>query len=642
MKKRLFLMLLFGIFISTVNAAIKLPRLISSGMVLQRNVPLNIWGWANAGEQVAVMFNNRTFQTITAADGKWEISLPAHAAGGPFNMHIKGENELLIKDVLVGDVWLCSGQSNMEQSMSGRLKYRYAQEIAHDSFPFIRHFLVPDNYAFDKPWNDFPMGNWVSATPSHLQGFTAVGYFFAKSLYQQYNVPIGIINAAMGGTPAEAWISENALQFFPNAWNELQQFKNASYVAGLEQKEQLALRQWNAALTQADEGLKNNWLHAAINHEWNSVIVPGYWNESVLGKLPGVVWCKKEIEVPASMTEQSARLELGRMIDADSVFVNGVFVGNTTYQYPARRYELPANVLRIGRNEITIRVQCNGKAGGFVPDKVYQLTTPHDTIELKGEWKCRIGTTALQSAPTVTPVRWKPGGLYNAMIAPLQRFALKGVVWYQGESNASAFQQYGSLMKALINDWRNTFNQSGLPFLLVQLPSFMEPADTVQLRSEWAGLRQQQLNLRSIAQTAMVVTIDLGEWNDIHPENKADVGMRLALQARKNFYQEKHLVATGPLIQKAIRKKKNIMLQFESTGSGLLFNGNDSPHFFVQSKSGTMTKATAFIVGRKVVLTGIDVNNAQKVFYAYADNPTGAVLYNKEGLPASPFQIELQ
>lgn len=635
-------MLLFGIFISTVNAAIKLPRLISSGMVLQRNVPLNIWGWANAGEQVTVMFNNRTFQTITAADGKWEISLPAHAAGGPFNMHIRGENELLIKDVLVGDVWLCSGQSNMEQSMSGRLKYRYAQEISHDSFPLIRHFLVPDNYAFDKPWNDFPTGKWVSATPFHLQEFSAVGYFFAKSLYQQHKVPIGIINAAMGGTPAEAWISENALQAFPNAWSELQQFKNASYVAGVEQKEQLASRQWNAALTQADEGLKNNWLHAAINHEWNSLVVPGYWNESMLGKLPGVVWCKKEIEVPVSMLAQSAKLELGRMIDADSVFVNGVFVGNTTYQYPARRYELPANVLRIGRNEITIRVQCNGKSGGFVPDKVYQLTTPHDTIELKGEWKCRIGTTALQPAPTVTQVRWKPGGLYNAMIAPLQRYALKGVVWYQGESNATAFQQYGSLMKALINDWRNTFNQSGLPFLLVQLPSFMEPADTVQLRSEWAGLRQQQLNLRSIAQTAMVVTIDLGEWNDIHPENKADVGMRLALQARKNFYQEKHLVATGPLIQNAIRKKKNIMLQFESTGSGLLFNGNASPHFFVQCKSGTITKATASIVGRKVVLTGVDVNNAQKVFYAYADNPTGAVLYNKEGLPASPFQIELQ
>ncbi|WP_333800871.1 sialate O-acetylesterase [Phnomibacter sp.] len=557
-------------------------------------------------------------------------------------MYIKGENEILIKDVLVGDVWLCIGQSNMEQSMSGRLKYRYAQEIAHDSFPFIRHFLVPDNYAFDRPWNDFPTGNWVSATPSHLQEFTAVGYSFAKSLYQQYNVPVGIINAAMGGTPAEAWISENALQSFPNAWNELQQFKNASYVSGLEQKEQLALRQWNEALTQADEGLKNNWQHAAINHEWNTVIVPGYWHEIMPGKLPGVVWCKKEIEVPASMMAQPSKLELGRMIDADSVFVNGLFVGNTTYQYPARRYELPANVLRIGRNEITIRVHCNGKLGGFVPDKVYQLTTAYDTIELNGEWKYRIGATASQPAPPVTQVRWKPGGLYNAMIAPLQRYGLKGVVWYQGESNASAFEQYGLLMKALIHDWRNTFNHNRLPFLIVQLPNFMEAADTVQLRSEWAGLRQQQLNLRSIAQTAMVVTIDLGEWNDIHPENKADVGIRLALQARKNFYQEKHLVATGPLIQKAIRKKKNIRLQFESTGSGLLFNGNDSPHFFVQSKSGTITKATASIVGRKVVLTGVDVNNAQKVFYAYADNPTGAVLYNKEGLPASPFQIELQ
>jgi Domain of unknown function (DUF303). len=233
-------------------------------------------------------------------------------------------------------------------------------------------------------------------------------------------------------------------------------------------------------------------------------------------------------------------------------------------------------------------VHCNGKLGGFVPDKVYQLTTAYDTIELNGEWKYRIGATASQPAPPVTQVRWKPGGLYNAMIAPLQRYGLKGVVWYQGESNASAFEQYGLLMKALIHDWRNTFNHNRLPFLIVQLPNFMEAADTVQLRSEWAGLRQQQLNLRSIAQTAMVVTIDLGEWNDIHPENKADVGIRLALQARKNFYQEKHLVATGPLIQKAIRKKKNIRLQFESTGSGLLFNGNDSPHFFVQSKSGTI------------------------------------------------------
>lgn len=283
-------------------------------------------------------------------------------------------------------------------------------------------------------------------------------------------------------------------------------------------------------------------MQAKPDTTWKQLIIPGYWADTD-SNFNGVVWFKKEIDVPRQMTGKPAKIEMGRIVDADSVFINGSFVGSTGYMYPPRRYEFDETILKPGKNEIMIRVVNNGGKGGFVLDKVYEITTTTDTINLKGPWLYKVGTT-MPPTPATTFIRWKPVGLYNAMIAPLTNYAVKGFVWYQGESNTGKPAEYGALMETLIGDWRHQWQQGNLPFLYVQLPNFMEAKDQPG-ESNWASFRQQQLNTLKVPNTAMAVAIDLGEWNDIHPENKLDVARRLALLARKLAYGEKTWLPRG-------------------------------------------------------------------------------------------------
>jgi sialate O-acetylesterase len=355
-----------------------------------------------------------------------------------------------------------------------------------------------------------------------------------------------------------------------------------------------------------------------------------------LGNVNGAVWFRKKIQVPASMIGKEAKLEMGRIVDADSVFVNDQFVGNTSYQYPPRRYELAKNQLHEGENEITIKVINNSGRGGFVLDKKYELTTKNDTINLQGEWKYKLGIAAT-SLPGETFVRWKPIGLYNAMIAPLTNYGIKGFLWYQGEANTSNPSNYEMLMQTLIADWRAKWNNNNLPFLYVQLPNFMEP-NKMPVESNWASFRQQQFNIMKVPNTGMAVAIDLGDWNDIHPENKLDVGHRLALLARKNIYNEKNIVAQGPLYKSMIIDKGKCIVAFTDIGSGLILNaGNKLNQFQIAGADKVFKWAKAEIINNQVVVWDEAMNNPMYVRYAWGDNPVGANLYNKEGLPASPF-----
>ncbi|RZL14328.1 MAG: sialate O-acetylesterase, partial [Pedobacter sp.] len=351
-----------------------------------------------------------------------------------------------------------------------------------------------------------------------------------------------------------------AIKNFPQLEKEQLKFKDDQLIKQIESSDQAASNAWYAQLNASDEGLKNNWKNNINDDNWAEMNIPGYWSNEPIGKVNGVVWFKKEIDVPQNMLGKPAKLLLGRIVDADSVFINGNFVGTTSYQYPPRRYLFNAGVLKAGKNTVIVRIVNNSGNGGFVLDKDYLLTAGNDTINLSGKWKYKLGA-ASKPSPSQTFVRWKPVGLYNAMIAPLANFNIKAALWYQGEANTYNPKEYFSLMKTLISDWRRTFHNQNLPFIYVQLPNFME-AKEFPSESSWAELREQQRNLLAEKNTAMAVAIDLGEWNDIHPLNKKDVGIRLALQAENLIYGDKKTVFAGPTFKSITAAGNHLVLSF--------------------------------------------------------------------------------
>jgi sialate O-acetylesterase len=608
-------------------------------MILQREAPVKIWGWASVGEKVVIQFNNQSFGAVTSKDEKWQFTLPAQKAGGPFTMEITASNRISLKDILFGDVWLCSGQSNMEYPMN-RLSDRYAKEIAACENNDIRQFKVPQVYDFNLPKDDYPSGSWVAVTPKTILDYSAVAYFFARDLYKKYHVPIGIINASVGGSPAEAWMSTEALKEFPNYLAEAEKFKNQLYIDQIQGNERKASNDWYAKLNQSDKGLQSRptWKDPVFDaSSWPTMPVPSYWADHGLGEVNGVVWFRKEIDVSASMIGKPVRLFLGRIVDADSVFINGKLVGTTGYQYPQRNYHVPAGVLQPGKNSLVVRVISNSGRGGFVKEKPYQLFNETDTIKLTGNWQYQLGCT-MTPTPGQTFVNWKPTGLYNGMLAPANNYTIKGAVWYQGESNAERFQEYQKLLTALITDWRLKHDQRNFPFIITQLPNFMDAKDQ-PTESSWASFRNVQLKTtQSIENTALTVNIDLGEWNDIHPQNKEDVGRRLAFAAEILAYNDKNGVASGPIYESMKIKGNKVELTFSNCGSGLIAkDGKALKQFALAGADKKFVWAQAKIIGKKVIVWNEAISNPVSVRYAWADNPVGANLSNAEGLPASPF-----
>lgn len=642
LKFRFSNLLLVLLISQTAFGQVHLPKLVSDGMVLQSETPVSIWGWASVREKVKLSINNQSFETTTGSNGKWQVYLPAQKAGGPFDMEISASNQIRLKNILFGDVWLCSGQSNMEYPMS-RLVDRYANEITTCENNNIRQFKVPQKYDFNTPQEDYPYGNWEAVNSKTILNYSAVAYFFARYLYEKNHVPIGIINASLGGSPAEAWMSTEALKEFPNYLAEAEKFKDQSYIDEIRVKEQKTTNEWYAKLNQTDIGLnaRPSWKDSAFDTaSWPSMPVPGFWADHGLGAVNGVVWFRKEINLPASFTKMPAWIQMGRMVDADSVFINGKFVGATGYQYPQRKYAIPEGTLKVGKNCIVVRLINNSGRGGFIPDKPYQMITSTDTIDLKGNWRFQLGCT-IAPTPEQTFVQWKPTGLYNSMIAPANNYTITGAVWYQGESNAERFQEYQKLLTALITDWRLKHQQGNFPFLIVQLPNFME-IKTQPSESSWAQFRNAQLKTaKTVENTLLTVNIDLGDWNDIHPQNKSDVGKRLALTAKTLEYNCKKIVALGPLYQSMKIRGNKIKLSFTNCRYGLVpKDGKALKQFAIAGANHKFEWAKAEIKGDKVEVWNETIPSPKYVRYAWSDNPDGANLYDREGLPASPFTTE--
>jgi len=618
---------------------VSLPRLIRDSMVLQRDSRIMIWGWATPGEKVKVSFNHKIYKAVTEPKGEWNISIEPVKAGGPYTMQIDASNHLVIKDILIGDVWLCSGQSNMVHQMSLH-KDRYEQEIATADYPQIRQFWVPLSSNLSGPQEDLLGGYWKTANPHDVLQFSAVAFFFARKLFRRFHIPIGLINASVGGTPIQAWISEDGLKTFPMITSTVILNKDTAYIQTLKR---------NTHLVQPKDQSEDKGITASlpwydmnyIPRDWRTITVPGYWETQGLRDFDGIVWYRKEVNIPAAMVGLPAKIVLGRIVNADIVYLNGKKIGQTTYEYPQRRYQLPSGALVAGKNVLVVQVTNESGPGGFVPDKPYSIVSGNDTIDLKGNWEYKVGRVfAPQKSEVEVPfsAQNSPTGLYNAMIAPLKNFAISGFLFYQGESNTENAKEYESLFPSLINDWRNKWGENGLPFLFVQLPNFMDvryqPSE-----SKWAATRDAQLKALRLSQTGMAVAIDLGEWNDIHPDRKKEIGERLALWAEKLIYHDTTTVVSGPIYQSSRIKGNKLIISFSNIGTGLLTrDGEALSEFAIAGKDKKFAWANAIISGDQVIVWNDTITNPAFVRYAWADNPDNPNLCNKEGLPASPFE----
>jgi len=625
-----------------IQAQIRLPKLISDNIILQRDQTIKIWGWASPNENITVIFNKKKFKTTTSENEKWELELPAHSAGTGFQMILKGKNEITIKNIAFGDVWLCSGQSNMTVTME-RIKERYPEDILSANYPDIRYFFVPTLTNLNTPKGDFPQGEWKTANPKDIYTFGAIAYFFARDLHTKYKVPIGIINSSVGGTPIEAWISEEGYKNIPDVQKIIAQNKDTSYVNSLNQR---TTDTETKPLQINDLGSIEHWENPEYEPKgWRNFNIPGYWEDQGLKDLNGVVWFRREFEVPKSWLGKPVKLFMGRIVDADEMYVNGKKVGNITYQYPPRHYEIPSDLLKEGKNTFVIKVTNTSGKGGFVPDKNYSMISNGEEIDLKGTWQYKVGEAyqplKFSRFSSGLVKQNQPTALYNAMIAPVLPLKIKGILWYQGESNTGSPERYDILMPTLISNWRNLWKDEKLPFFVVQLANFQDINFTPS-ESNWARLREAQNQALKLANTAVTVTIDLGEWNDIHPLNKKDIGKRLALAAENIAYNDKKTIYSGPTFKSQSIENGKILLTFDNVGEGITSKDREELRWFsIADYDKKFVWAKTRINGKnQIEVWNDELKTPKYVRYAWQDNPEGVNFYNSADLPASSFRTD--
>lgn len=619
---------------------LRLPRFFADGMVLQRDAKNPVWGWGEAGWTISVSFNGKTVKTKVSEDGTWKVYMPKMKASQvPTEMNVTAiddntRNTLVhkkISNVLVGDVFLCSGQSNMELPIR-RCMDVVADKVKDYSNPNIRYLKLPHQYNYNHPNEDVIIKPWQDITPSNCAEVSGICYFMARELQELENVPIGIINSAVGGTRVEAWTPQEVLAQFPAYKDEFkkQKYTQVNWTDSIARMENRRGMEWENNAMKTDTVL-GKWKNEGYDFSsWKTTDIFGKWFDG-----NGSYWFRKIVSVPTDLAGKEATIRIGAMKDADSVFVNGKFIGNTTYEYPPRIYKIPAGLLKAGENEVIVHLISQSGRGNFTKGKLYQLEIGENIIQLGNEWQYAQGSK-MQPKPGSTYFVDGNTGLYNAMIAPFKDIQLKGILWYQGESNMGNTKDYAQYLEAMIGAWRKQLGKD-YPFVIMQLPGYQAKHDK-PFESGWTQIREQQyIAAKNIKNAGLAPTLDTGEYNDIHPQDKATAGHRAALQMEKLAYNKKG-VSTGPQPVNAAVKNGKLIVTFNKETGKLTCKG-DKLNDFAILVDGKYQWANATIVSDYMLTVDIPEGvSATTLRYCWDDYPT-PTLYNADGIPAPQFEI---
>ena len=604
--------------------------LFSDHMVIQRGQQMIVWGTGTPDAKVLVEFQGDSKITKVSDYGRWEMLLKEPQVGGPFELSIDYKT---IKDVYVGDVWMAGGQSNMEWPM--RSVNDSQQEINALEYPLIRFFRTP-KVMHNKEQPDLTGGEWKTMNATELPDMSAVAYFFAKRIHSELNIPIGIVDHSWGGSDIEGWLPYEAFSDFPGWQKKAEDFQNIDYDPVAEQENR---EKWFMELDRADKGLSGKWYDN--NPVWTSAAnfeIPATWEQNGYPNKDGVFWFQRSFTM-SDLPRNECMLSLGKIDDSDQTYINGKLIGDMENAYNKDRFYKVNSIDLQVQNSITVRVRDNGGAGGFSSEaKALFLECDGKKIELSGAWKIKEGSEGYPAQPNIITLNNLPANRYNAMMKPLFRFPMTGMIWYQGESNTRRPTTYSAHFHEMIEVYRNQWGRD-FPFLFVQLANFMpvkEPGN-----SDWAELREAQASVLDLPFTAMASAIDIGQADDIHPRNKKDVGNRLANAALAIEYKM-DIPYKNPTLKSAIRKGKKIELEFDNIGKSLLSGrAEELPTFFAQDETGAFFTVKAALLGNKVLVS--DKKKLIKtLYYAWADNPGNLALFNSNGLPVLPFRVRIE
>jgi len=632
---------------SSFSNSMKIASLFTNGMVLQQGVPVPVWGTSSPGDSVTVHFAGQQVSEAADPDGRWMVRLaPLEANASPSELEVSssaGASDVIC-DVLVGEVWVCSGQSNMEWPLHS--SRNGAKEVAQAHFSSIRLFTVPHRPS-RTPETEIAGAAWCACSPETVANFSAVAYYFAREIQSRLNIPIGLIHTSWGGTIAEAWTRWDALLENPATRGIVETFEHS--LRDMDSR----LEEWKAQQEKTRD--KGNTKHAEgwagieePQDGWREMVLPGAWQSRGLNH-SGIVWFRKTIEIPPAWGGHDLRLAIGATDKSDTTYFNNTQVGSVTMAERAdswshlRTYTVPGELVQAGRNVIAVRVHSDKFAGGMTgPSEFMQLSCPDCAgdagIPLAGSWRYAVEANYGLVQVPVEPLYKAPGVLFNGMIAPLLPFAIRGVIWYQGESNADRAAQYRDLFQVLIRSWRRAWGQGDFPFYFVQLANYMARQEQ-PTESQWAELREAQTLALALPNTGMAVAIDIGEAEDIHPRNKMDVGLRLAFNALHRTYGHSDVIPSGPLFRSVKREGSSLRLSFDHVGGGLVCQGDALRGFSIAGEDGRFVWAEASIDGEDILVFSPEIAAPRAARYGWADNPE-VNLYNKAGLPASPFRTD--
>lgn len=632
MKQLISLLLLLSS--GSMLAKVTLPKFFSSHMVLQRDAPITIYGWADAGKTVKVTFNNKTLSAKSNANGEWNVRFEKQKAGGPYQMSIVESNQIVLEDIYIGDVWFCSGQSNMgwklEDAFNGK------EELSKANYDKIKLLQVSRTMA-GTPQKDIEKGEWKNCSPANAEGFSAVAYFFGRELLQQNNVPIGLINSSWGGTRIEDWISEDVMGKHESAKKVIAEMKNIDFTDLLSNYNK-DFKNWEEKADKLDVGTQQKWFEMTYDKsKWQPLDVPTLWETAKITPSDGVVWVTKDFELSQNdLSEKELILSIGRIDNEDVTYINGKIVGGSKVKDLDRFYKVSTEVFVVGKNTITMRIKNTGDIGGFrsAAAAIY-LQTPVQKLSLAGKWKHEIGTKTIEEVPLRQHPNLYPTSLYNGMVAPFFGIKIKGIIWYQGESNAKYPAEYVNLFKSMITDWRKKW-EADYPFIFAQLPNYANQ------EQRGPAIREAQEKALELPNTGMAVLIDAGTDDNIHPIHKQVVGKRMATIAGNLTYGNKNLTVSAPVFEKYTVEGNAIIVSFKNGAFAATTQKTGISGFVIAGPDKKFYPATATVLDdfKSIKVSSDQVSDPKEVRYLWDDAPGKVMLYNKDGLVTPPFRTD--